>query len=309
MGTQSKVCVLLWHYGSPAAESEIREFLRGVVPASKLETYTESYVRKYRYVGGSPQNREVDALALKLSTLLERAGLPARVSNGTKHWKPSFRDSVVQAVRDGYARITVVPLVPFASNWLLKEYREAVADSQHNLGSGAEIRMVPPYCFEPEFIDGWANEITAAHTSQPIENTGSAVVLSFHAIPLVRLTGDETYLKETRELANAISSKLTNTRTELAFQSAATTSLEWSKPSIVERIVALSEQGYKKVTVAPVGFVYDHLETVFDIDVVLWEASVFLGVDVTRVPAPGSSQWFAHLLCRLILETLGPTNH
>jgi ferrochelatase len=309
MTTEQKTYVLLWHYGSPRTESEIREFLSGVVPANKLEVYTESYTRKYRYVGGSPQNQQVDALASKLSLLLTQAGLLTRVSRGTKHWKPSFQESIDQAIQEGFKQITVVPLVPFASEWLLREYREAVVRSQNKLGSDAKVRMVRPYYLESEYVDGWTKEILATNGAPSSSNAESAVVLSFHAIPLARLTANETYLAETRQLAHIISSKLPNIRTELAYQSAATTSLEWSKPSIVEQIVALGEQGFKKVTVAPVGFVYDHLETVFDIDVVLWEAGVFLGVDITRVPAPGASAWFAQLLCRLVLETLGVATH
>ncbi|MEM3670592.1 MAG: ferrochelatase [Thermoprotei archaeon] len=292
-------CVILWHYGSPERLEDIPAFLSGIVPPSMLTSYTEIYSKKYSYIGWSPQNHRVNSLANKLKLSLNGGHAEFGVLTGSKHWKPSLKGSLELAVKKGFNRAFVIPLIPFRSKWLLSEYTEALSQWVGD-NRGFDVTLVDGFYDHPAYVSNWVEQIRALLDELSDQAGKTAVVTSFHAIPLGKLSQEEAYLEQTKWLHSQVALKLPDVRTELSYQSAATTRVKWSKPSVVETMIQLSREDYSNIVVAPMGFVYDHLETIFDIDVVLKEAGIVAGVNVFRVPAPNDSDWFATMLAELV---------
>lgn len=292
------MCVLLWHYGSPDRAEEIIEFLRGIVPASQLDSYAQVYLKKYTYVGWSPQNSNVRNLASRLEDALKPIHRGIKVFTGSKHWRPSLTQSLEKALEEGFSVAVVVPLVPFDSRWLLSDYAEALTQWE-NRATALKTIWVTGFYRHPQYISNWVEKIRRVLGELNPSAGGVAVTTSFHAIPLNRVLPGETYLEETKWLGAEVASRLPQ-RCELSYQSAATTRVKWSKPSVVEVMTQLGREGYSDLLVAPMGFVYDHLETIFDVDVVLKEAGIVEGVNVYRVAAPNDSPWFARMLADIV---------
>jgi protoporphyrin/coproporphyrin ferrochelatase len=276
--------VLLMGYGSPSSPSELPGYLAEILHHAPSEETIREYERRYARIGGSPQAailaRVRDGVAGRLSR--EAPGVPVYL--GTKHWHPNVAEVVPRASRDGVSRLIAIPLSPYASTWVLEPYRAALAQGAALASQPVTVELAPGWHLEPALLRYWANAIR--RTLRECEDPSAVVHLSAHSLPKRYADLGDPYPAILRETANRIAETAKLDRWEFTFQSAGNTTEPWLGPDITEQVVKWTGDGAKTHIVASFGFVFDHLEVLYDLDVVVREFVESHGVRYLRVPEP-----------------------
>jgi protoporphyrin/coproporphyrin ferrochelatase len=273
--------VLLVAHGTVTDLDEIDEFLtairRGRPPTVEL---AREIRRRYEAIGGSPLLATTNEQARLLSARLNR---PVLV--GMRFGSPSLEQALDRATHLGLRRLVVLPMAPYSVGLYFDEARArhravAAVTNDHGLellpasAWGSHPRLVQAHV---EMIRRFAGEAIAE---------GAKVVLSAHSLPTRVIEGGDQYANEIAHAANAIGAAL-GVPVELGFQSQGADGGRWLGPDLKSIVRALAAGGTTKVVVAPFGFLCDHVETLFDLDIELRAYAEALGVDLCRVPALG----------------------
>jgi ferrochelatase len=278
--------VLLMGYGSPDGPDDLPEYLRDVLHGQRPSpAMVEEYVRRYARIGGSPQNRILASLRRKLERRLagDRAG--PKVYLGVKHGHPALRDVIPGAAAEGVRHLVAVPLSPYASTWISEPYREGVSEGIRSAATAIEVDLRMGWHLDPNWIGYWSTAIRGELARDPAR----VVLLSAHSLPeRMRKLGDP-YPEILRETSEAIVRAGQFERWEFTYQSAGNTTEAWLKPDITDVMASWKLRGASKQLIASFGFVFDHLEVLYDLDVVVREFAESQGIDYRRVPMPNDS--------------------
>jgi len=243
-------------YGSPPTEADIAAYfthIRGGRPPSPEAL--EELTQRYRAIHGSPLTEITRAQAAALS---ERAGLPAFV--GMKHASPFIADGAAEARRNGVERLVGLPLAPHYAGMSLGSYQRSLREAWDG-----ELVFVPGFHDHPAFIgavQALLREALAA--SRP-----DRLFFTAHSLPARILEEGDPYRDQLLESCRLVASGMELPEWEFAFQSASHTGEPWLGPDLLD---AVERSGGKDVLVCPIGFVADHLEILYDLDV---EAQAF----------------------------------
>ena len=254
--------------------------------------------------GFSPFNdltrRQADALAAELA----RRGLQIPLELGLRHWRPWTRDGLTALQAAGARRIGLLIMAPHQSSvswdWYLKHAAEAV----EAMGAGAPelVAVVPPWWTLPGFIAGSAARIRAATAGWSAERfAASELIFTAHAIP-APVESTSPYRQQFVETARLIAETLGHPRHRIAFQSQPSDSrIPWSTPTIEAQIEAAKAAGAPEVVVQACGFLVDHTEVLFDLDVEAKELAARLGLGFTRAQCVHDEPAFISGLADLVL--------
>jgi ferrochelatase len=288
-----RTAVLLTAHGTVAELDELPSFLarirggRPVPPALLAETR-----RRYELIGNSPLLRVTEEQAALLE---RRAGAPVFV--GMRLAEPSIDAALARAAERGIERIVVVPLAPFS----VHVYAAAAEAARGRLVAGGvaapALVMVEPWGLESAFVRAHAAAV------RPYLAPGSALVLTAHSLPLVALREGDPYERQVREAAEAVGREL-GVPFELAFQSQGEGD-EWLGPTLKSTLEAVKAAGAARVVVAPFGFVSEHIETLYDLDIEARAQAEALGLDWKRVPALGHAEGLIEALAKAVGRALG----
>jgi ferrochelatase len=301
--------VLLTTLGGPRAPDEIRPFVEAVtrgkpVPKERLD----EVVRHYEAVGGaSPIHAITDRQAVALRAALHTHGTAIPVHVGMRIGPPSIADALARMAGDGVRRCVAVILAAFRSDVGLGRYREAVAEAATALGERAPaVEYVDPWFDHPLFIDAVEERIQEALASLPEERRAKAAWLfTAHSIPVVS-GGADTYQSDFRCAVDLVCDRLGRRERTLAYQSRSGSPREpWLGPDVKEALKGLAAGGTKDVLIVPIGFVADHVEVLYDLDLEARQLAEGLGVRMTRVPTPGDHPAFIAMLADLVRRRLG----
>lgn len=282
----AETAVLLMGYGSPNGAKDLPEYLadvlHGTAPSPEM---VEEYVRRYDRIGGSPQNRILASVRSKLERRLTRDRPGMRVFLGVKHGHPALRDVVPEAAAAGFRHLISVPLSPYASTWISEPYREGVAEGIRASAKPitADVRL--GWNLDPHWIGYWSRAIQAelaGHRSRP-------VLLSAHSLPQRMRDRGDPYPEILQQTSSAIASAAALERWSFTFQSAGNTTEAWLGPDITELLVDWQRKGASDPVIASFGFVFDHLEVLYDLDVVVREFAEENGIEYHRVPMPNDA--------------------
>jgi protoporphyrin/coproporphyrin ferrochelatase len=301
--SQASTAVLLMGYGSPNGASDLREYLADVLHGgSPSEAMVAEYVRRYDRIGGSPQNRILASLRAKLERRLDSEWPGVRVFLGVKHGHPALRDVIPEAARAGYRHLVAVPLSPYASTWISVPYQEGVAEGIRAAATPLTVDVRLGWHLDPNWIGYWSRAIREdlAQQGDPHE----AVLLSAHSLPQRMRDQGDPYPEILHETSDAIAQQAQLTRWSFTFQSAGNTTEPWLGPDITEVMLDWKRQGAPRQLVASFGFVFDHLEVLYDLDVVLRAFAEGHGIEYRRVPMPNDS---AAVVEALAARLLGPS--
>jgi ferrochelatase len=283
--------VIAMAYGSPSRLEDIPAYfadIRGGRPV-RPEAVDELVERYRRIGGGSPLNEVTEA---QRAALERELGIPVYV--GMKHWEPRIADAARAALGQGADTLVGLVLAPHYSQMSIGGYRDRLEAA---LDGGADLRFVESWHDHGPFIDVVANRV---------RGTDAHVVFTAHSLPArIRETGDpyEDELLETSRLV-AQRAGIPRARWSFAFQSASETGEPWIGPDILEELDHLDADGVRKVLVAPVGFVADHLEILWDIDVEARERAAELGLELDRIPSLNDDPAFIRALADLVRRHL-----
>jgi len=264
--------VLLMAYGSPdrleQVEAYYTDIRRGNPPPPEL---LEELVERYRAIGGgSPLSRIVEEQRAALAAELGRRGRrgrPMPVYAGMKHIAPFIRDVVVAMADDGVERAVAIALAPQASSMSSATYRRAVETAAEALGDRAPaFRFVESWHDQPRFVEALAAATREALTRFP-DPARVQVLFTAHSLPARIIGAGDPYPRELARTAELVAARLGLPEHGFAYQSAGRTEEAWLGPDLGDEIRRLAKAGVRELVVCPVGFVADHLEVLYDIDI------------------------------------------
>jgi ferrochelatase len=294
--------VLVMAYGGPASLDEIPGYLADIRhgrPTSRavLDEITENY----RAIGGSSplldvSRRQVDALAGQL-------GGEFRCYLGMRHWSPWIEEVVGEMVDDGVSRAVSLVLAPHFSALSVARYQQKVADGLELYRGRIEFEHVPAYHDAPGLVEAFAARVEDGLARWPEDARDRVhVVFSAHSLPERVLAAGDPYGEQCLESSRlvAASAGIPDERWSWAYQSAGRTPETWAGPDLGEHLEALAVRGVRDVVAIPIGFVSDHVELLFDVDVRARGIAERLGVRLERPPALNDDPVFIAALAEIV---------
>lgn len=286
-----KSAVVLMAYGSPERLSDVPAYyadIRGGRPIAP--EHLSDLVERYRRLGiedSSPLNAITEQTRAALETEL---GLP--VFTGMKHWTPRIADAADSAVSKGAEQVVGLVLAPHYSALSIAGYREQLEGA---LVGRAELRFVDSWHEEPGFVELLADRV---------RGTDAHVVFTAHSLPARILAAGDPYRDQLLETSRLVAEAAGLGEWSFSFQSESPTGEPWLGPDILDHLESLHRQGVEHVLVCPVGFVSDHLEIRWDLDVEAREKAAELGMKLERIEMPNADPTFVRTLAAIVNRTL-----
>jgi protoporphyrin/coproporphyrin ferrochelatase len=286
------VAVVLMAYGSPERLNDVPAYyadIRGGRPIAPENL--ADLVERYRRLGVEEHN-PLNAITEETRAALERE-LGAPVFTGMKHWTPRIVEAAESALAGGADVVVGLVLAPHYSRLSIAGYRSQLENA---LGGRAELRMIDSWHdFEP-FVDVLAERV---------RGTSAHVVFTAHSLPARILAEGDPYQVQLHETARLVAERAGVDDWSFSYQSASPTGEPWLGPDILEHLTALHASGVNDVLVCPIGFVSDHLEIRWDIDVEAQERARELGMTLQRIEMPNADPDFVRALASLVDQELG----
>ncbi|HEX6491181.1 MAG TPA: ferrochelatase [Gaiellaceae bacterium] len=281
--------VILMAYGSPSAAEDVPAYLADIRQGRPVsEAAVEELSERYRRIGGRSPLEEITER--QRSSLELELGLPVFV--GMKHWRPRIADAVEAALGTGAGTVAGLVLAPQYSRLSIAGYRERL---ERALRGRAELVFVESWHDEPPFVEVLAERV---------RGFPGHVVFTAHSLPERILREGDPYPEQVRETASLVAKRAGLSRWSFAFQSASATGEPWLGPDILQELGALSAKGVQAVLACPVGFVSDHLEILWDLDVEARERAAALGLQFDRIESLNDDPAFVRVLAGLVRERL-----
>jgi ferrochelatase len=297
--------VLLMGYGSPGGADDLPAYLSEVMHgATPSESLVREYVRRYERIGGSPQNRIIESLREKVERRLRETNPSARAYLGVKHGHPALRDVIPQAARDGVRHLVAVALSPYASTWISEPYRDGVAEGVRDARSPIAVDIRFGWHRDPAWVGYWAGAIRNELDRDP--DPSRAVLLSAHSLPQRMRDRGDPYPELLAATSSAIARAGSLPRWSFAYQSAGNTTEPWLGPDLTEVMREWAGKGAHRQLIASFGFVFDHLEVLYDLDVVVREFADAEGIEYRRVPMPNDGVAVVEALVRRLSDAASP---
>lgn len=277
--------VLLTAVGGPDSLDDVGPFLvdiRGGRPATP-ELVAEFRERYARIGGKSPLLGISTAQANALEARLNQDRGAFRCYVGMRNWTPRIRDVYARMVSDGLNRIVVLPLTPYHSRRSVGAYFRAVQEAEAKVGAAVELAYVDSWNTEPALLDAFAAKV--AEGLARLDGRGfrdPSVVFTAHSLPQKLMEEGDDYEKELRETMGLILGLTKPLRARMAYQSAGRTQEPWLGPPLDEVLAELAQNGERAVFVVPFGFISDHLELLYDLDIEAREITESLGMAFDR---------------------------
>ena len=305
----ARIGVVLMTYGSPRYLDDIGAYLTRVRGgrAPEPELLTE-FRRRYALIGMSPLVPITHRQAARLETALNRDAQdrPFRAVAGMRFSAPSIEDGVARLANAGVERVVGLVLSPQYSPILMSGYETALADAAR--ARGVEHQMVGAWHLNQAFIRVLADRIRLKLAGYPAQIRDMVpVLLTAHSLPQRVVDREPGYVDQLKDTAEAVAREagLAPERWSFAYQSAGHTPEEWLKPDMLDVLPELAAAGHKHVLLAPVQFLADHLETLYDIDHGGREQAEEAGFEsFARVPAPNDARDFAAALADVVRTAL-----
>ena len=286
----TRTAVVAMAYGSPDRPEDVPAYfadVRGGRPVSQERI--DELVERYRRIGFSPLNEVTER---QRAALERELGMPVYV--GMKHWTPWIADAVEQALAGGAETLVGLVLAPHSSRISVGGYRDRLARA---LAGRAALR----------FIESWhAHEPFVEVIAGRVRGTDAHVVFSAHSLPERIIAEGDPYRDELLTTARLAAERagIADERWSFAFQSESPTGEPWLGPDILDHLDALAAAGVGKVLVAPIGFVADHLEILWDIDVEARERAAALGIELDRIESMNDDPAFISALADIVRKEL-----
>jgi ferrochelatase len=289
--------VLLLAHGTPESLDDMPEYLtrvRGGRPPSP--ELVEEMRRNYAAIGGrSPLTALTRAQAEALARAL---GGDTPVFLGMRNWRPFIADALREARTKGVDTLVAVPLAPQYSALSVAKYKEATEAARPD---GLTVRFVEAWHDHPGLLDAFAEKVKEALLRQPAD----AVVFTAHSLPRRVVEAGDPYPAQVAATAAGVARRAGLDGYRLAWQSAGRTNEPWLAPTLEEELATLAGEGARRVLAAPVSFVCDHTEVLFDIDVQARAAAAKLGLRLARTESLNDSARFIAALRDLVHAARG----
>ncbi len=302
-----KKAVLMLAYGSPDSLDDMEAYLndiRGGRPMSR--EFVAEFKSRYAQIGGrSPLNTNTFEQADRTERVLRARGHDVCVYVGMRHWSPWIGDTVDRMHADGVEAAAAIVMAPHYSSLSIERYRDAMDRARDAGGSGIRFSFVDSWWRQPRLLDVQEAHVRAALAAfSRADRDNAKVVFTAHSLPERLLKMGDPYDEELKGNARAVAKRLGDVDWMFSYQSAAHTGEPWLGPQIEDVIPDLADEGYRHVLVAPIGFVCDHVEILYDIDIGVQAIARSRGVNVKRIASMNSDPAFIEAVADAVEEKL-----
>ncbi|HKR49410.1 MAG TPA: ferrochelatase [Pseudonocardiaceae bacterium] len=304
--------LLLLSFGGPEGPDEVRPFLENVtrgrgIPPQRLDAVAQHYLH---FGGVSPINRCNRTLIIAIEQALATAGFDLPVYFGNRNWHPMVEDTVADMAADGVRRALVFATSAWSGYSGCRQYHEDIARARNAVGPAApELVKLRQFFDHPLFVTACAD---ALRTARGQIDADSRVVFTAHSVPLaadaaagLATQGGHRYSRQVVETARLVAATAGVDGYDVVWQSrSGPPQVPWLEPDVIDHLDVLHADGVPGVVVAPIGFVSDHLEVLWDLDHEARQRAAALGMDFARAATAGTDPRFAEMVVELIAEHL-----
>ncbi len=296
--------ILLLAFGGPRSLDEVEPFLtrlfRGRKPSpEQLERVKE----RYRLIGGFSPLPEITLKQAKaLENSLNSRGYPFKSYVGMRYGQPLIEETLREIIRDGIQEVIAIPMAPFRSRASTGAYIEEVKQAQERLEGKMEISFIEGWHLHPLFLGAIQEKIEEGlRPFTPEERKRVHSIFSAHSLPK-SLVENEFYVKDMEASVREVLKRIEPLPWHIAFQSRGMGPEEWLGPDVEFILTELSHQKVREVLIIPIGFVSDHIEVLYDIDIFYREKAESMGMVLRRSPSLNDSERFIEALTAIVEE-------
>ncbi|HVO09660.1 MAG TPA: ferrochelatase [Vicinamibacteria bacterium] len=294
-------------FGGPEGMDDVLPFLRNVVRGRGVpDERLREVAAHYRHFGGrSPINDQCRALVAAVQQELRRCGSRMPVYWGNRNWHPLLADTLRQMARDGVKRALAFVTSAFGSYSGCRQYLEDIARARAEVGPDAPaVDKLRAFYNHPGYVEPLVESVRAAFEEVPAARRGvTRLVFTAHSLPRAMAKGSP-YEAQIRECAGLVAGAL-GRDFSLAWQSrSGPPGQPWLEPDVVDHLRGLAADGVSDVVVSPIGFVSDHMEVVYDLDLDAKSRALELGIRLVRAATVGTHPRFVRLVRELVEERL-----
>ncbi|HKN17035.1 MAG TPA: ferrochelatase [Candidatus Sulfotelmatobacter sp.] len=303
--------ILVVSFGGPESKEDVMPFLENVlrgrnVPRGRMLTVAEHY---YHFEGKSPINQQTRELIAAVQSEMDRNGLKLPVYWGNRNWHPLLPETLEKMNQDGIRRAVAFVTSAYSSYSGCRQYREDIARGQRKVGPGApEVDKLRAFFNHPGFIEATVERVRDALEAVP--NTAREnvlIVYTAHSVP-ESMANTSDYVKQLEEVRRLVSGAIGHENDVLVYQSrSGGPGQPWLGPDILEYVRQVkAENKVSAVVIAPISFISDHMEVLYDLDIEAQQLCDALGLPMTRAKTVGVHPKFIAMIRELILERMNP---
>ncbi|MYG94769.1 MAG: ferrochelatase [Acidimicrobiia bacterium] len=295
--------LLIVSFGGPGGPEEVMPFLRNVARGRNISDERLAQVAEHYYLfdGISPLNKANRQLVAALSSELAKRGVPIPVYLGNRNAPPMLVDAVAQMSNDGISEAVACVTSAFGSYAGCRQYAEDIAQARKAVGPRASaIHKLPPFWNQEGFLAVMGQHLAAALQQEP----DAAVVFTAHSLPQT-MAATAPYAAQLYEACSAVAERAHCANWRLAYQSrSGLPQVPWLEPDVCEELERLPATGVEAVILVPIGFVADHMEVVYDLDIEARKRADSLGLRFQRVPTVGVHPTFVAMIAQLAIGSI-----
>jgi ferrochelatase len=294
--------LLLLAFGGPRSLDEVESFLTRLTRGRKPSPEQLERVKdRYRLIGGSSPLLEITwGQAKGLEKKLNEKGYPFKSYVGMRYGHPLIEETFKEILRDGIQKIIAIPMAPYRSRFSTNAYMEEVNRVRKNLEEGLEISFIEGWYSHPLFLEAVREKVHEGLMQfTPQERKRTHLIFTAHSLPK-SVVENEPYVKEMEESVKGVLKKMESLPWHIAFQSRGSSPEEWLGPDVESVLETLSNEKVREVLIVPIGFVSDHIEILYDIDIVYRKKAESLGMVLKRSPSLNLSEPFIEALSNIV---------
>ena len=293
----TRTAVILIALGGPRSLGEVGPFMAAFMGRPAPPSVVDAVVERYKLIGGKSPLPEI--IKAQADALTKELGNGYRAYEGFRYSEPTVAESFEQAVKDGAQRVIALSMSPFATEVTTGAYKSAC----EGLGRGDTCPLfIASWHDNPFFIRAWQERVSAGLTRfRPELQKHVAVLFTSHSIPVRYIAAGDPYKQQVEETVKLVAGSLGINRWRIAWQSKGTRATEpWIEPGVEPTLDKLALEGCKAVLEVPIGFTCDHMETLYDIDIVHRAHAKKLGVEFERAESLNTSPLFIKALADIV---------
>jgi len=303
---ESPTGVFLMAHGAPESVDDIPEYLRNIRGGTESSSETIQIIRdRYEQIGGkSPLRKITEELCVRLESFLNQQGVQFKVYCGMRNWSPYIYDEVKRMKEDGIKRVVTICLAPQFSTWSTRLYFNVFKEALKSCDiEGLDVRYIGSWADHPLLIDAFEEKYQAALAK--LEPKASVyTIFTAHSIPAESIELGDPYGEEFDKTVKKLVERIQPNNWFKAYQSQGMIPVPWLGPTVESVLDKIARQGSKTVLMVPVGFVCDHVEILFDIDIEFSEYAKERKLNLYRTESLNLSPTFVETLASVTWENL-----
>jgi ferrochelatase len=293
--------LLLLAFGGPRSLEEVEFLLTCLFGRKPSPELLERVKERYRLIGGcSPLPAITERQAKALEEKLNSRGYSFKSYVGMRYSQPLIEETLREILRDGIKEVVAIPMAPFRSRFSTGAYKEELNRANRISGEKLKITFIEGWHSHPLFLQAVAERVVEGLKQfTPGERRRGHLIFTAHSLP-ESIVGNDPYVEDMKESVNEVLKRVGPFPWHMAFQSKGGGPGRWIAPDVESVLVELNKIGIKEVLIIPIGFVSDHIEVLYDIDILYKEKAESLGMTLKRIPSLNSSVGFIEALASIV---------